>query len=114
MLDQAVDSKPRVQRVLEGVQKMQLRYLDKKGVWQPQWPPASAGTGEKVLALLPQAVELKLEHTGYGELTRLLRLPDAPPSRAAVGAQGSDEEGPQGQEATPEGAAQPATTEQAR
>lgn len=120
VLDQAVDSKPRVQRVLEGVQKMQLRYLDKKGVWQPQWPPASAGTGEKVLALLPQAVELKLEHTGYGELTRLLRLPDAPPSRAAVGAQGSDEEGPQGQEGqegqevAPEGAAQPATTEQAR
>ena len=41
VLDQAVDSQPRVQKVLDGVQSLELRFLDDKGQWQEQWPPAS-------------------------------------------------------------------------
>lgn len=78
VLDQAVDSQPRVQKVLDGVTSLELRYLDGKGQWQGQWPPQDTTPGvASALALLPQAVELKLAHVRYGELVRLYRLPEA-------------------------------------
>lgn len=77
VLDQAVDSQPRVQSLLEGVRSLEFRYLDERGEWQGQWPPATGDlTPEENRLRLPMAVELKLEHERYGELTRLYRLPD--------------------------------------
>lgn len=77
VLDQAVDSPPRVQRVLEGVSSVELRYLDDKGQWQEQWPPSLGDSDPaKTRGRLPVAVELKLEHRHYGALTRLYRLPE--------------------------------------
>ena len=78
VLDQAVDSEPRVQRVLEQVSDLELRYLDRNGEWQQDWPP-SVTLGyepEQTLEFLPRAVELRLTHVRYGELRRLLCLPD--------------------------------------
>lgn len=88
VLDQAVDSQPRVQKVLDGVTSLELRYLDGKGQWQGQWPPPQDATpgAASALALLPQAVELKLEHVRYGELVRLYRLPEAAASEPQTGA----------------------------
>lgn len=80
VLDQAVDSQPRVQNVLSGVTELHFRYLDKKGQWHTEWPPLqSSEPVEKARTRLPQALELTLQHNHYGQLTRLLRLPDAPP-----------------------------------
>lgn len=77
VLDQAVDSQPRVQGLLEGVSSLEFRYMDERGEWQGQWPPATSDlTPEENRLRLPMAVELKLEHERYGELTRLYRLPD--------------------------------------
>ncbi|UUY07334.1 type II secretion system minor pseudopilin GspJ [Pseudomonas sp. J452] len=77
VLDQAVDSQPRVQKVLEGVMALELRYLDDKGQWQEQWPPAQSELSqEEALLRMPLAVELKIEHRSYGELLRLYRLPE--------------------------------------
>ena len=77
VLDQAQDSQPQVQQALEGVTRLQLRYLDGDGAWHASWPPE--GGGEKSLQALPQALELVLEHRRHGELRRLLRLPDVLP-----------------------------------
>ncbi|MDM8350134.1 type II secretion system minor pseudopilin GspJ [Pseudomonas sp. sp1636] len=82
VLDQAQDSQPQVQQALNGVLGIRLRYLDGDGRWQSSWPPAEA-SGELQLTELPQAVELLLEHRRYGELRRLLRLPDALPKETA-------------------------------
>jgi general secretion pathway protein J len=41
VLDQAVDSQPRVQTLLAGVRALEFRYMDERGEWQGQWPPAS-------------------------------------------------------------------------
>jgi len=90
VLDQAVDSEPRVQKVLEGVTALELRFLDKDGVWQSQWPPDP----EQQPRRLPQALELKLQHRRYGELTRLLRLPDAPAEEADIPGGDGDETTP--------------------
>jgi general secretion pathway protein J len=77
VLDQAVDSQPRVQTLLTGVRTLEFRYMDERGEWQGQWPPASGErTPEENRLRLPMAVELKLEHERYGELTRLYRLPE--------------------------------------
>jgi general secretion pathway protein J len=91
VLDQAQDSQPQVQQALQGVTRLQLRYLDGSGSWHDSWPPPG-GRGDEALVALPRALELVLEHRRYGELRRLLRLPDLPPQRqqAPAGEQGGD------------------------
>ena len=85
VLDRAQDSQPQVQRALDGVTRLSLRYLDKDGQWQTDWPPANTPV-DTLLTGLPRAVELSLQHRRYGELRRLIRLSDLPPetSGAAV------------------------------
>ena len=80
VLDQAQDSQPQVQNAHEGVTALQLRYLDEQGAWQTNWPPQGSNQAEALTAL-PQAVELVLQHRRYGEIRRLLRLPEGVPKR---------------------------------
>lgn len=86
VLDRAQDSQPQVQQALEGVTSLSLRYLDKDGQWQPDWPPSSV-SGDALLTGLPRAVELRLQHRRYGELRRLIRLPDLPPETSGTAAE---------------------------
>lgn len=77
VLDQAVDSEPRVQKVLVGVQSMNLRFLDDQGQWQEQWPPIQSGfNADDAKKRMPLALEVRIEHRHYGELSRLYRLPE--------------------------------------
>jgi general secretion pathway protein J len=82
MLDQAQDSQPQVQQALDGVTRLQLRYMDQKGNWQTSWPPLG-NNPDDALKLLPQAIELVIEHRRYGEVRRLLRLPEGLPEGLA-------------------------------
>lgn len=85
VLDQAQDSQPQVQAVLEGVTAFKLRYMDRQGQWLATWPP-SEGSERERLEQLPKAIELVLEHRRYGQVRRVLRLPDgAKPSNAVEG-----------------------------
>jgi len=92
VLDRDVDSEPRVQRVLENVQGLQLRYLDEDAVWHEEWPPFDFGRGGQAEAAerLPAALELSLEHPRYGRVTRLLRLPDPAPQSAQQALPGAE------------------------
>ncbi|MGG2397273.1 type II secretion system minor pseudopilin GspJ [Pseudomonas sp. SH1-B] len=94
VLDRAQDSAPQVQQALDGVESLSLRYLDKDGQWLVDWPPTSS-TGDAALSELPRAVELRLQHRRYGELRRLLRLPDLPVQEQVVAAPGESAEGQQ-------------------
>jgi len=77
VLDAAVDSQPRVQKVLGGVTSLEFRYLDERGTWHEQWPLTEGeGSEEEKLAALPVALEIKLEQRRFGALTRLYRLPE--------------------------------------
>ncbi len=87
VLDQAQDSQPQVQGVLDGVTSFTLRYMDRQGQWQTNWPPDDGSESER-FELLPKALELVLEHRRYGKLRRVLRLPDMPKV-------GGNEEAPQ-------------------
>ncbi|MDH1261650.1 type II secretion system minor pseudopilin GspJ [Pseudomonas sp. GD03944] len=95
VLDQAQDTQPQVQQALDGVTRVQLRYLDEEGSWLPAWPPQGR-TEDEALEDLPRAVELVLEHRRYGELRRVLRLPDVLPDNL-----GQAPELPNGQEPLP-------------
>jgi general secretion pathway protein J len=80
VLDQAQDSQPQIQQALSGVTELHLRYMDAEHNWQDTWPPANTSTKES-LTLLPQAIELRLQHSRYGELYRLIRLPEGIPDK---------------------------------
>lgn len=77
VLDRAQDAQPQVQQALTQVSEVRVRFLDRGGVWRSDWPPAE-GEEERRLTQLPRALELRLQHARYGELTRILRLPDGP------------------------------------
>lgn len=94
VLDQAVDSQPRTQSVLDEVSAFELRYLDDKGQWQTQWPPAAVGEDDPSrLARLPVAVEVKVQHSAYGDLQRLYRLPEMPAEPLSTDGVAADEQG---------------------
>ncbi len=80
VLDHDLDSAPRVQKVLDDVTALRVRYLDTNGSWQEEWPPFEFGRGdpEEQARRMPVAVEVSFDHQRYGTITRLLRLPDGP------------------------------------
>ncbi|MGA6100071.1 type II secretion system minor pseudopilin GspJ [Stutzerimonas marianensis] len=80
VLDRDVDSEPRVQRVLDDVLALRLRYLDAENSWHEEWPPFEFGRGDPAeqARRMPVAVEVSFDHRRYGTITRLLRLPDGP------------------------------------
>ena len=80
VLDRDLDSEPRVQKVLDDVSALRIRYLDANGDWQEEWPPFEFGRGDpdEQARRMPVAVEVSFDHQRYGTITRLLRLPDGP------------------------------------
>ena len=72
VLDRAQDSEPLDRELLEGVESLELRWLDSDGDWQPQWPPPNVPED----AGLPRAAEVILRLADRGELRWLFRLPE--------------------------------------
>jgi len=101
VLDRDVDSQPRVQRVLDDVSALRLRYLDSESGWHEEWPPFEFGRSdpEQQARRLPAAVEVSFEHPRFGSISRLLRLPEsAPPLPEFSSPDGSQTEQPAPQE----------------
>lgn len=69
VLDQAPRSRPDVAPALKGVKDFTLRYLDRSGNWQPQWPPADQNDA------LPSALEVKIVLLSGAEVRRVFALP---------------------------------------
>lgn len=72
--------------LLDSVLEFEVRFLDREGKWQEEWP------GENVMAqlmpgarpdiALPRGIEVTLEHERFGEMTRTFSLPDFETSQA--------------------------------
>lgn len=73
VLDRAQDSKPLSTEMLDGVQRLELRFMDAAGKWGEVWPAVSrrGGPGDP----LPRAVEVTLESEREGRITRLFEVP---------------------------------------
>jgi len=74
VLDRAQDSAPQRFSLIKNVETVSLRFLDDKLQWHQDWPvqavPADA-------AELPRAIEISIELTDWGTVTRLFRVPGA-------------------------------------
>ncbi len=73
VLDRAQDSAPLESVLLEGVDKLELRFLNDRNQWQNSWPRSQLGGVASVTP--PRAVEVTLETTAEGRITRLFRVP---------------------------------------
>ncbi len=73
VLDRAQDSQPLESVLLDGVEKLELRFLNQQNQWQDSWP--SNQLGAPVSTTPPKAVEVTLETKAEGRITRLFRVP---------------------------------------
>lgn len=73
VLDRAQDSQPLESVLLDGVEKLELRFMNDKNQWQDSWP--SSQLGGQTSATPPRAVEVTLETEAEGRITRLFRVP---------------------------------------
>lgn len=73
VLDRAQDSQPLESVLLDGVEKLELRFLSETGQWQDSWPSSLLGQATSVTP--PRAVEVTLETKAEGRITRLFRVP---------------------------------------
>ncbi len=72
VLDRAQDSQPLESELLDGVDKLELRFLNDKGQWQDSWPRGQLGGAPSLTP--PRAVEVTLETQAEGRITRLFRV----------------------------------------
>lgn len=72
-LDRTMTSEPESAVLLEGVKRMELRFMDGNRSWHDQWPPLgySAPDAPRVR---PIAVEITIELEDWGELKRLVEV----------------------------------------
>lgn len=78
VLDRAQDTLPDRRPLTPAIRDMMIRYLTAAGEWRDSWPDeddeAAPGTGPST-SLLPQVVEITLDHEHFGEIVWLFRLP---------------------------------------
>ena len=72
-LDQAQDTTPVDQVLLEKVEEVRWQYLDSNGAWVSDWPSRNSGSTTTNIAP-PLAAELTLRTADFGELRYLFRL----------------------------------------
>ncbi|VAX06772.1 hypothetical protein MNBD_GAMMA26-1243 [hydrothermal vent metagenome] len=56
-------------RLLDNVEQIDFRYRDDKGSWRSEWNSIQQGSR------LPDAVQFRLQITGFGEVRRVIELP---------------------------------------
>lgn len=73
VLDRAQDAEPARSDVLEQVDELGFRYLDRKQGWQTHWPIENDDASRLTL---PMAVEVTLNLKDFGQVVWLFRVPD--------------------------------------
>ncbi|MBD3609838.1 MAG: type II secretion system minor pseudopilin GspJ [Gammaproteobacteria bacterium] len=71
-LDQLSDEKPASDILLEDVETFSVRFFDNNQKWHGIWPQRDQNN--QVIEALPQAVEIKLNIHGWGEIARIFKV----------------------------------------
>lgn len=74
VLDRATGSMPIDTELLDGIERLELRYRAPDGRELRQWPPPRDES-----EALPRSVEVRIAGAQIGEIRRLLELPQGPP-----------------------------------
>ena len=77
VLDRAQDSAPLESVMLDGIEKLELRFLDAGNQWQSAWPsnPLTGQSTNPASSASPRAIEVTVETKAEGRITRLFRVP---------------------------------------
>ncbi len=73
VMDPTLSNEPFKRELLEGVERVQIRYMGPDRQWDTQWPPLG-GTGDRAWRARPLAVEITIQVDGYGEIKRLVEV----------------------------------------
>lgn len=74
VLDRAPQTESQDTALLEGVDELKWRFLDRTEVWQDGWPPPGTIVDNVNLPPAPRAVEITLRTRDWGELRWLFKL----------------------------------------
>jgi len=80
VLDQAQDSAPVKQVLLDNIKSVDIRFLDKAQTWSSFWPLEEAqasGAAQAAVDSFPRAVSVKLELKDVGSIERIFLMPEA-------------------------------------
>lgn len=87
VLDRAPQTVATSTALFDNVDGLRLRYLGNDATWRDTWPPtelpSGSAPGTQIVALLPRAIEFRMDVAGIGELRRIVELPSAIPPLAA-------------------------------
>lgn len=72
-LDRAQGVEPRRTEILDGLEEVRLRFLNKQGKWSERWPPLN-NTGNAAGKQTLYAIEIVLELEDWGKIRRLYAL----------------------------------------
>lgn len=73
VIDPTLANEPQKRELLEGVERIDIRYLGAGREWDTQWPPLGS-VGERGFRARPLAVEITIVVDGWGELRRLIEV----------------------------------------
>ncbi len=76
VLDRAPGTEPRKQRLLAGIQLLEIRFIDQTGATHFYWPPEFETVEEPVTTTLPAGIRITLIIPPYGEIHRVFSLRD--------------------------------------
>lgn len=72
-LDRTMTGEPESAVLLNGVERMELRFMDSNRTWHDQWPPLGYSAPDAP-RLRPIAVEITVELEDWGEIKRLIEV----------------------------------------
>jgi len=71
VMDRTLSTPPLRTELLDGVERVEVRFLDTAGQWHQEWPPLDL-RGPQRLILRPRAVEFAIELEDFGRVSRLV------------------------------------------
>ena len=71
VMDRTLSTPAVRQELLDGVENVEVRFLDSNGEWQLDWPPLQMGGAQRLIAR-PRAVEFAIELKDFGRVWRLV------------------------------------------
>jgi general secretion pathway protein J len=73
VMDRTLSTPPVRQELLDGVDAIEMRFLDSGGQWHTEWPPLEVGGPQRAVER-PRAIEFAVELKDFGRIWRLVEV----------------------------------------
>jgi general secretion pathway protein J len=92
VLDRAQDSETKARTLMSGLSEVKVSFLDDKGKWQDEWPPAVGSASSDPMSefnILPVAINIVVNSDRFGEMNRVYDLASYLEQKSMPGAAGA-------------------------